>query len=277
MSAEEKKAILITGACGGLGAAAVTEFAKSGYLVYAADISERAAEEGVVPLQMDVTGEESVREAAEKVAEKGVPLCAVIHLAGLYTMDSFIEISPETLEKMLAVNLMGVYRVNREFLPLIRNSGGRIVIVASELAPLDPLPFNGIYTVTKRALDGYAHSLALELDLLGTRVVTVYPGAFGDGMPRAALASMERMSEKSRLYPDIAKRFSRIVAAETGSAKDPAILAKKLRRITEKRRPRFKYFINDSLKLKLFSALPMGAQAFLLRLLLKGKKREQNE
>lgn len=265
-----RKTILITGASGVLGQAAVNGFAAAGWLVFAADIAEQEySGPAVTGVIMDVTDESSVVSAAERLEKEAGGLDTILHMAGLYTMDSFIEIAPETLEKMMDVNLMGVYRVNRVFLPLVRNNGGRIIITASELAPLDPLPFNGIYSLTKRALDSYAHSLALELDLLGVKVITLYPGAYGEGMTRAAVRSMERMSGSSKLYPDIADRFRRIVMKETGSAKPPEKLAKRILRIAEKRRPKFRYRMNNSFKLRLFSALPMGLQATALRLLLK--------
>ena len=273
MANPTEKRILITGACGSLGRAAALEFVSAGWRVFAADIRECDLTAGAEFVEMDVADESSVALAAKKVESEAGGLDVLLHMAGLYTMDSFIEIPPETLSNMLEVNLMGVYRVNRAFLPLIRNSGGRIIITASELAPLDPLPFNGVYSMTKRALDSYAHSLALELDLIGIKVITLYPGAYGDGMTKAAVRSMERMSEASKLYPEIADRFRRIVMNETGGAKPPERLAKRIRSISEKRRPRFRYFMNNSFKLKLFSALPMGLQAWALRLLLKGKSK----
>lgn len=273
MEERAQKSILITGAGGSLGLAAAREFAALGWRVFAADIDVSRLPEGVIPVRMDVTSSESVEKASELIEKTAPGLDAVLHLAGVYTMDSFIEIPEAELERMLNVNLMGVYRVDRVFLPLIRKSGGRIIIIASELAPLDPLPFNGIYSMTKRALDGYAHSLTLELDLIGTRVITVYPGAFGDGMTKGAVRSMDRMSEKTKLYPDITARFRGIVVSQTGKAKDPACLAKALGRIAEKKRQRRRYFINTSWKLKLFSALPFGLQATALRILLKGKER----
>lgn len=272
MEARSQKSILITGARGSLGLAAALEFSARGWRVFAADIDTGRLPEGAVPVEMDVTNTKSVEKALGAIGEIAPGLDAVLHLAGVYTMDSFVEIPEETLQKMLDVNLMGVYRVNKAFLPLVRKAGGRIVIVASELAPLDPLPFNGIYSMTKRALDSYAHSLTLELDLIGTRVITVYPGAFGDGMTKGAVRSMDRMRETTRLYPDITERFRKIVVSQTGSAKDPSRLGKRLVRIAEKKRPRRRYFINTSLKLKLFSALPFGIQAAALRLLLKGKE-----
>ena len=275
MGSTSDKTVLITGAAGSLGLAAAEAFAARGWRVFGADIAVNRLPEGVIPVPMDVTDTASV-ESALAIVEKSCPgLDCIIHLAGVYTMDSFIEIPEDELMRMLNVNLMGVYRVDRAFLPLVRQAGGRIVIVASELAPLDPLPFNGIYSMTKRALDGYAHSLTLELDLIGTRVVTVYPGAFGDGMTKGAVRAMDRMRERTKLYPDITERFRKIVLSQTGGAKDPAVLAKLLLGIAEKKRPKRRYFINDSLKLRLFSALPFGMQAFLLRKLLKGKNNER--
>ncbi|MBO4563035.1 MAG: SDR family NAD(P)-dependent oxidoreductase [Clostridia bacterium] len=269
---ETVKNILITGACGGLGRAAVREFADCGYRVFAADTSPfEGGGERVFPVVMDVTSNASVESAARLIEKEAGSLDCVIHLAGVYTMDSFVEIPEEELSGMLDVNLMGVYRVDRAFLPLLRKAGGRIIIVASELAPLDPLPFNGIYSMTKTALSSYAHSLALELGLIGIKVITFYPGAFGDGMTKGAVRAMDRMREKTELYPDITERFRKIVLSQTGGAKDPALLAAKLRRAAEKKRPRFRYYVNNSMKLRLFSALPDRVQAAALALLLKRK------
>lgn len=269
-----EKTILITGASGALGRAAAGAFSSVGWRVFALDITPP---QGLEPspvrfVEADVTSEESVRAAFEAVSRECGGLDALLHMAGLYLMDPFSEIPAEKLSRIIAVNIEGVARVNRVFLPLVQKGGGRIIITASELAPLDPLPFNGIYSMTKRALDSYAHSLALELDLIGIRVVTLYPGAYGEGMTRASVREMERMSRESKLFPDIAERFRSIVLRETGGAKPPEELAKRILRIAEKPRPRFKYHMNNSLKLRLFSALPMGAQALALRLLLKKRK-----
>lgn len=56
-------------------------------------------------------------------------------------------------------------------------NGGRIVITSSELAPLDPLPFTGLYAITKSAVEKYAYSLRMELSLHGISVSVIRPGA----------------------------------------------------------------------------------------------------
>ena len=74
--------------------------------------------------------------------------------------------------RIFNINLFGIYRVNKAFVPLL-SPASRIVIVSSELAPLNPLPFNGIYTVTKAAVEKYAYSLRMELQLLGHSVSVI--------------------------------------------------------------------------------------------------------
>ena len=76
-------------------------------------------------------------------------------------------------------------------------NGSKILITTSELAPLDPLPFTGIYAVTKGALDKYAYSLRMELQLLGMRVSVLRAGAVDTGIYRKHLLR--------QLYADLVK------------------------------------------------------------------------
>ncbi len=274
MTEKKRKTALVTGAAGSLGSAACRALAENGYLVYAADLEE-ADVPGAVPVRLDVTDEQSALGLKDRIEREAGGLDLLLHMAGLFTMDAFSECEPGLPERMTGVNLFGVMRLDRVMLPLIMLHGGRIVITASELAVLDPLPFNGLYSVTKRALDAYAHSLSLELDLVGVRVITLYPGAYGGGMTRASLDAMERMREKTRLFKDVTGRFRQIMLSETGGAKPAGELAVRIVRIVQKRRPRFRYFMNNSIKLRLFSALPMRLQALCLRALLKGRSKRR--
>ena len=70
------------------------------------------------------------------------------------------------------VNVLGAYLINKTFLPLL-SANSRIIITTSELAPIDTLPFTGIYAVTKTALDKYAFSLKMELQLLDIKVSVI--------------------------------------------------------------------------------------------------------
>ena len=156
------KNILVTGAFGGMGRATLELLAQQGVRVFAMDLKVDAARPNVIPIQADITSEQSVQEAMVLVRQHTDTLDAVIHFAGVYMLDSLVEMPSDAFDRIFDTNLRGVYLVNRIFLPLLQK-GSRILITTSELAVLDPLPFTGIYAVTKAALDKYAYSLAMEL------------------------------------------------------------------------------------------------------------------
>ena len=261
--------ILITGGAGNLGAACADHFARNGYRVFSLDIREREnAPDGVVQLIADVRDMAAVHAAVERIAGYTDTLNALISFAGVYAMDSFVEIDEAQLIRALDINLMGCWRTVKCALPLLISSG-RIIIITSELARQKPLPFNGIYSLTKCALDHYADSLRLELGLIGVPVITVRPGAFGGDMAMESERAMQRMAEKTRLYRHNTRRFYAVMRSQTGTARPPERLAKTIFRAFSARRPRPVYTPNPGLLLKLYSALPRRLQLFALRLLLK--------
>ena len=162
------------------------------------------------------------------------------------------------------VNLFGVYRVNKLAVPLL-NNGARILMITSELAPLDPLPFTGIYAITKAALEKYAYSLRMELQLLGCRVVTLRPGAVKTDMLPASVGALGRFCAETRLYPVNAKRFKRIVERVEARSITPEKLAEKTLRVLKKKRPRFAYNLNRNPLLLMLGALPRRMQFWIIR------------
>ena len=206
----ERGSVLVTGANGGMGRATVRMLAEMGYTVFALDREVGEPLENVIPIKADVTSEASVAEAMRLVAERTEGLFAVIHYAGVYMLDSLVEMDSESFRRIFEINLFGVYLVNKAAMPLLA-SGSRILITTSELAPLDPLPFTGIYAVTKGALDKYAYSLRMELQLLGVSVSVLRAGAVDTGMIGASTDALDRFCKKTALYTCNADRFKRIV------------------------------------------------------------------
>lgn len=262
-----KKCVVVTGAYGGMGRATVNALKEKGYYVFALDKNVGAEEESVMPIEVDVTSEESVLLAMRKVSEKTDEIFAIIHFAGIYLLDSLVEIQSDRFEKIVKVNFFGAYYVNKAFLPLLK-SGGRILLTTSELAPLKPLPFTGIYAVTKSALDKYAYSLKMELQLLGISVSVLRAGAVNTGMLGASTKELESFCEKTKLYECNAKRFKAIVNGVESKCVPPEKLAKKAVKIIEKKNPAFSYKINANPLLKLLSVLPEGLQFYIIRKIL---------
>lgn len=262
------KSILITGACGGMGRAAVKLFAENGYRVFALDRIACEAADNIIPITADVASEDSVLAAYAAVREHTEVLDGIVHFAGMYMLDSLIEMESAAFTRIFAVNVQGAFCVNKAFLPMLRR-GSRILITTSELAPLDPLPFTGIYAVTKAALDKYAYALRGELQLLGISVSVLRAGAVDTGMLGASTDALERFCEKTQHYSCNAKRFRAIVHRVEARCIPAERLAEKVLRIIKTRHPAFAYSINRNPLLCLMQLLPKRLQLWVIRMLLK--------
>lgn len=262
------KYVLVTGAYGGMGRAAVRLLKERGFSVFALDKAVGEPEENIIPLEADITDENSVSRAAEAVGKITDKLYAVIHYAGIYMLDSLVEMESESFERIFRVNLFGAFLVNKAFLPFL-DRGGRIIMTTSELATLDPLPFTGIYAITKSALDKYAYSLQMELQLLGISVSVIRAGAVKTNMLGASTAALDRFCENTSLYKCNARRFKQIVDSVESKCVPPEKIAEKTLAILRKKRPAFAYSINRNPILCLLNLLPKRIQLWAIRLVLK--------
>ena len=262
------KYILVTGAYGGMGRKTVDLLKKQGFCVIAIDKTTDAAENNVIPLQADITDAESVKCAFEKVKTVTDELYAIVHFAGIYMLDSLVEVESDSFAHAFKVNLFGAFLVNKTFLPLLK-SGSRIVIMTSELAPLDPLPFTGIYAVTKGALDKYAYSLRMEVQLLGIYVSVIRAGAVNTGMLGVSTDSLDRFCANTKLYSCNAERFKNIVERVEEKCIPPEKIAQKALKILNEKNPRFIYNINRNPLLLLLNALPKILQLRIIKQVLK--------
>ncbi|MBQ4270053.1 MAG: SDR family NAD(P)-dependent oxidoreductase [Clostridia bacterium] len=262
------KYVLVTGAYGGMGYATVKALANGGYTVFALDKKVGQAEENVVPVQADVTDINAVKAAFETVKQCADGLFAIVHFAGIYALDSLIEIPETEFDRIFKINLYGAFYINKTFMPLLKG-GSRVLMTTSELAPLDPLPFTGIYAITKSALDKYAYSLRMELQLLGVEVSVLRAGAVSTGMLGVSTDALDRFCEKTTTYACNAERFRKIVNGVEAKSVPPEKIAKKVCKILSAKRARFIYNVNRNKLLLLLNGLPKSAQCRVIKKILK--------
>lgn len=262
------KYILVTGANGGMGKACVSELTKNGFGVIALDKKFTSQVDNVVQIEADLTDEASVKEAFKKVSTYTGELFAVLHLAGIYMLDSLVEMGTDNFDKIFDVNVRGAFLVNKAFLPMLKK-GSRVVIVTSELATLDPLPFTGIYAVTKSALDKYAYSLRMELQLLDVSVSVLRAGAVETSMLGDSTTALDKFCNNTKLYSCNAKRFKNIVESVEARSVTPERVAKKLIKILSAKNPCFAYKLNRNPLLLLLNVLPKPLQLKIIKMILK--------
>jgi len=126
--------IFITGASSGIGLAAAEAFAQAGYQVFAAARScEDGARGNVTGIRMDVTDEASVVRAKEIVAAQG-GVGIILNCAGRGIVGAAEDALDENVRYLFEVNYFGVLRVNRLFMPMLRERGCGLVLIVSSVA-----------------------------------------------------------------------------------------------------------------------------------------------
>lgn len=188
-----KKTVVITGCSSGFGKQLSLDLARRGDRVYAtmrgsqgknagsaAELTEAAASEGIdlTVLELDVTSTASVDAAAAIIlTEVGAPDAVVNNAGVMYT--GFTEaFTAGDLAAQLDVNVVGIHRMNRAFLPAMRERGKGLIINLSSVAGRIGAPFFGVYHASKWAVEGYSMGLRAELACCGVDVVVVEPGPF---------------------------------------------------------------------------------------------------
>ena len=265
------KTVLLIGAGGGMGSACARMFIGDGVRVFGVDRPGTELPEGITPIFADLTDRDAVTTAYEAIKAEADSLDAIVYAAGIYEADSLVEIDEAHMRRIFEINVFGAYRVIKTFQPML-SEGARVVIVTSELAELDPLPFTGLYGITKGTLDRYAFSLAMELQLIGISVSVIRPGAVATPLLSGSVKSIESFTDRTTLYPDIAAKFLRVTNAVEAKAVPPEAVAKMVRKALKARRPRFAYNLNRNPLLRLYGILPKRLKLFFIKTFLKTKK-----
>jgi NAD(P)-dependent dehydrogenase (short-subunit alcohol dehydrogenase family) len=197
-----KPVTLVTGASSGIGACCADFLARNGYIVYGASRSATAGE-GVAPLRMDVTSDASVHEACQQVLEREGRLDVLINSAGIAIAGSVEDTSIEEARLQFEANFFGVLRVCRAALPVMRQQGRGYIVNIGSIGGLIGIPYQGMYSASKFALEGLTECLRMEVRDFGIRVVLIEPGDH-----RTALTANRRVLASGSAYRT---RFERAV------------------------------------------------------------------
>ena len=260
--------VLITGAASGIGRAAAVYFADRHHNVFGIDRTPMAQGQNFCGITADITDEASLLRVRQALTEQGITLDAIVNVAGMHMMASLVESDCQSMKKIVDINLSGTLLVNRVFYRCLKENG-RIIIVTSEVASLAPLPFNGLYSVTKTALDAYAQALRQELNLFGQKVITVRPGAVETPLSHGSVKATAELADRTVLYKKQAKNFSGLAAKFMGKPIKPETLAAVLYRAATAKHPKLVYQKNRNVGLVLLNVLPKRLQCAVIKLLLK--------
>ena len=229
------KTVWVTGASSGLGLHTAMALRDDGWQVIAGARSFGSGEQpdnGITRLPLDVTSEESVRQFCAAAAETALP-DALVQCAGMLVLGSCEETEAEEFRRVVDTNYLGMVRMNREVLPLMRKRGGGKIVMFSSINGLLGIPFQSAYTASKHAIEGYAECLALEVKPFGIQVMLVEPGDHRSGSdkyrPHAAA-----MSDDSPYAAEYESATKQIHHDETNGS-DPDVLGRKIAKTLDRK------------------------------------------
>lgn len=239
------------------------------YIVYAVDINPEiytlySSKTNVIPLVADITMTDALIQIKTEIEKTTQIIDLIIHFAGIVCLGSCVEVSPQVLEKVLQVNLIGMYRVNFVFFPLIQKPGGRIIMVSSEYGRLLGLPFHSFYTLSKHALEIYSDSLRRELASFGIKVIKIRPGAFATKMQKQIRKQFDDLLNTTVYFQTPLIKMSSLMDRELIRAKNPNKIVRTFQKAISSRHPRLAYNVGQSWKMKFLNGCPARMQDWLL-------------
>ena len=267
------KYVVLSGVSGGVGLATAKELTNNGYHVFGLDIREPKEKlKDVTFIKTDLRDLKSVQKAFKEVNKSNKKLDAIISVAGIYDLNSLIEISEEDFIRIFDINVFALYRLNKTFVPLLKEKG-KVIMISSELAPLDPLPFTGLYGITKSTVEKYAYSLRMELQLLNKQVVIIRPGAINTSLLDVSTTRINQFSNDTNLYKYNAEKFKSITNKVESRKIPPEKLARLINKVLKKKKPRYVYKINRNFLLLLLNAMPDRFQNWVIKKILLSKNK----
>ncbi len=240
--------ILITGATSGIGKAIAYYLKDNGHNVigFGRRVDDELKKTGLSWLKMDVTNQNSVNKAIDKAIVHFNQVDILIQCAGRGAIGPIETYTPEDIDEVLQLNVYGIQRVNRAVLPIMRKQGsGRLVFISS-LAAEAGLPFNGIYSASKAALDIITESLSMEVKQFGIDACVVQPGDFKTDV---AYNKKQSLVLDDSPYKEQFDRISKTTIENVENAGDPIRVAQKIEKIINKKKIKPKYRIGAPIEM----------------------------
>jgi len=281
-----QSAVLITGASSGIGYATALRLAARGSIVFAGirrqvdgETLLREGAGNIKPMLIDVADQTSLLRARAKIESlREYRLDALVNNAGI-ALAGPLELLPlSEIRKQFDVNFFGALAAIQAFLPLLRESEGRIVNVSSISGKLAS-PFVGAYSASKFALEAISDALRLELRPFGICVSVVEPGSVRTPIWHRSIDASLRILDGAELerradYEASIRQMMRVAQRQESHGISPDRVARAIEKALTARRPRARYVVGAGARLRLLVArLPDPLRDFVLSSALGGSMR----
>lgn len=249
----KKKVIILTGASSGIGYDAAEFLAKQGHIVYGAarrtDKIEPLAPLGVKPLSLDVTQEESIKQAVQTVIAAEGRIDVLINNAGYGSYGAIEDVPMDEARRQFEVNLFGVAMLTKEVLPQMRKQKEGTIINVSSMGGRLTTFFGAWYHATKYALEAFSDALRMETADFGIKVSIIEPGGIKTPWGFIAADLLEE-SAKGGAYEDFAQKKAEAMRKQYSGnmMSNPVVISKAISKAVNAKRPRSRYLVGFGAK-----------------------------
>ena len=219
---------LVTGAASGIGKAIADRFAANGATVFYTDVNQASAEDaaksgGGHALALDVTRPDQINAAMRTVIERCGRLDIVVNNAGINTLAHRVTIDEfprEEWDRILAVDLTGLYEVSRAAAKIMRpQRSGRIINISS-IAGVVPLRLQCAFTAAKAGVNNLTRAMAIELGRDGILVNAIAPGSIMTDGTRKLFYSKDGL-----FHENVQRLIDHIPVGRPGNPEEIAVAA----------------------------------------------------
>jgi short-subunit dehydrogenase len=240
------KIVLITGGSSGIGKSIGEFLSEKNYKVYGTSrkpgkINDLAFE--LVPL--DVTKKETITSAIRYIIQKEGRIDVLINNAGVGITGPIEETPEEEIKKAFETNYFGPLNVTKAVLPQMREQGGGLIINITSIAGYMGLPYRGIYSATKGALELTTEAFRMELKDFHIKMTNVAPGDFATNI---AAGRFHAPVLESSPYRKSYKNTLEIMNKHVDAGKDPLVMAKVIYKIIQTPDPKGHYKVGEPLQ-----------------------------
>jgi len=237
------KVVLITGGSSGIGKSVGEFLISKGFIVYGTSRSPEKYPVSKFPIvALDVTDNQTITQAVGEVLLKEARIDVLINNAGVGITGPIEEIPETEIKNNFETNLFGPINVIKAVLPSMRAQGSGLIINITSIAGYMGLPYRGIYSASKGALELVTEAFRMELKDFNIHMTNVAPGDFATNIASGRYhAPVLESSPYHKPYGNTLK----LMDSHVDAGKDPLLMAKAIYKIINTPNPKIHYKVGE--------------------------------
>lgn len=236
------KVVLITGASSGIGKVTAEYLLQKGYNVYGTSRNSNPENQNFPLLQLDVTNKSSITNAIRTILKKEGKIDILVNNAGIGVTGPVEETPSEEIRKAFETNFFGAIEVIKAVLPQMREQKSGLIINITSIAAYTGLPFRGVYSACKSALEIITESIGMEVKGFGIRVTNIAPG---DVATNIEAGRYHTPVFDNSPYKDAYQRNLDLMNSHVSEGSDPIVMAMAIEKVIRTTNPRIHYKVGN--------------------------------